>query len=385
MKKAKRNSNIELLRIISMLLIVIGHSMGARFEGTNQPISVFIGNTVFGSWAILGVDLFVIISAWFLNVQRFRITRVISVLLEAICYIIAFSIVYAIIVGVQSNSFSTALKSMVLYWFDGVFKQYHWFVMAYIVMCFAAPFMNIMLARLSEKSLRVILIIAIIAFISQNFTGAGYYSFIADSVNFLFIYLIVGYIKRFGLTFKKPLLKSLIIIAIVIIGKISLRYINDDGILHYLYKFIDVTAANTYRYSPVLVLLAIYLFVWFYSLKPKHSRVVNTVAGATFGVYLFHETFIPLNYSYISPATGDMVNQSQVSLKNLVVGWFCDCGYITTDALFTLKIISVALLIFFCGVVIELIRDSIIQKPIMGWINKKFSVQLERIDNWINI
>ena len=201
-----RNSNIEILRIISMLLIIIGHCMGTRFEGANQQLNVFLTTTVFGSWAILGVDLFVIISAWFLCEQSFKSIRVISVLFEAICYIFAFSIVYAVMVGMESGSMVVALKSMVLFYLDGIFKQHHWFVVAYILMCFAAPFLNKLIDGVSKCSLKAILIVAALALIYHNFTGAGYYSVIADSADFLYIYLLVGYFKKYGITIKRPLL-----------------------------------------------------------------------------------------------------------------------------------------------------------------------------------
>ena len=381
----QRNSNIEILRIISMLLIVIGHCMGTRFEGTNQQLNVFLTNTVFGSWAILGVDFFVIISAWFLCEQSFKSMRVISVLFEAICYIFAFSIVYAVMVGIESGSIVVAFKSTVLFYLDGIFKQYHWFVVAYILMCFAAPFLNKLIDCVTKSSLKGILIVATLAFIYHNFTGAGYYSVIADSADFLYIYLFVGYFKKYGVTIKKPLLNSFVIIAVIIVSRISLKYISDDGLWHYVYKTIDVTVANVYRYSPVLVLLAVNTFAFVIKKKPRSSSAINTIAGASFGVYLFHETYIPLSYSFISPATSETVVRSQVSLKDLVVGWFCNNGFINTGLWFTLEILAVAILIYICGTLIELFRVRLIHKPVMKVISNKLRKALERLDSKLDV
>ena len=380
----QRNSNIEILRIFSMLLIVIGHCIGTRFEGTNQQLNVFLTNTVFGSWAILGVDLFVIISAWFLCEQSFKSTRVISVLFEAICYIFAFSIVYVVMVGIESGSIVVALKSTVLFYLDGIFKQHHWFVVAYILMCFVAPLLNKLIDCITKSSLKSILIVATLAFIYQNFTGAGYYSVIADSADFLYIYLLVGYLKKYGVTIKRPLLNTFVIFAAVIAGKVSLRYISDDGLWHYIYKLIDVTIANIYRYSPVLVLLAVNIFAFVIMKKPKSNSVINAIAGASFGVYLFHETYIPISYSFISPATSEPVVRSQIALRDLVVGWFCDNGFINTGLLFTVEILAVAFLIFICGTLFELLRNTLIQKPVMKGISNKRRKTIERLDSKLN-
>ena len=70
--KKSRNSNVELLRIISMLLIVSFHCVchnGLRTYD-NMPF-IYISSVLLGSWGIFGVDVFVIISAYYLVEQRF--------------------------------------------------------------------------------------------------------------------------------------------------------------------------------------------------------------------------------------------------------------------------------------------------------------------------
>lgn len=68
-KKPTRSSNFELLRIISILLIIAFHyciygNGGKIFSlniSTNQIFAI-----IFGSWGVLGVDCFIFISAYFL-------------------------------------------------------------------------------------------------------------------------------------------------------------------------------------------------------------------------------------------------------------------------------------------------------------------------------
>lgn len=382
--KTKRNSNVELLRIFSMILIVLGHTFGTRFEGTNQPTTVFLEYVVFASWAILGVDLFVIISAWFLCEQKFKTSRIVSVLFEALCYILAFDIAYAVIILYKTRSVPFAIRQAVLFLFDGVFSQYHWFVGAYIIMCFASPLINRLIQAIDRQLLKVIIIIGTAAVIYQNFTGAGYYSFFADSANFIYIYLLVGYIKKYGFEFKKPLFLSIIITAGMIIGNIALRFIKNDDISHYAYKLIEVTVANTKRYSPLIILLALCIFMFVIRIKERHSNFVNLVAGTTFGIYLFHETYIPVPYSFISTATQAVETKNASALKDFAVTFFYNIGLISPGFLLALQMIMVSILIFACGAVVENLRNRFIQKPFMKWADARFGEKFNRIDGLIN-
>ena len=93
-KTKTRNSNIELLRIISMLLIVAFHCAGQiGYKQYDNTSFVYITSVLLGSWGILGVDVFVIISAYYLVDQRLRVTRVINVLFQTFTYLIGFAIV----------------------------------------------------------------------------------------------------------------------------------------------------------------------------------------------------------------------------------------------------------------------------------------------------
>ncbi len=74
-KKSKRNSNLELLRIIAMLLIV-AHHFGIYAIGYSNGNSLSdYYNAVFYSFGKVGVVLFMMISAYFLcdrSVKRER-------------------------------------------------------------------------------------------------------------------------------------------------------------------------------------------------------------------------------------------------------------------------------------------------------------------------
>ncbi len=90
-----RNSNIELLRIISTFLIIAFHMRRYNYIWSSKPIGYIFG-TIFSSWGVLGVDIFLIISAYFLSESKFHIKKVINIVFQTFSWIILFTCVYAV-------------------------------------------------------------------------------------------------------------------------------------------------------------------------------------------------------------------------------------------------------------------------------------------------
>ena len=54
------------------------------------------------------------------------------------------------------------------------------------------------------------------------------------------------------------------------------------------------------------------------------------------------------------------------------------------DILFPLRFILAVLVIFILGIILEAMRDFILQKPFMKFVSNKYGDKLKRIDNWFN-
>lgn len=81
----KRNSNIELLRIICALMIVAHHyslhGMGAAWNYDYVPLAKMYVEFL-GMFGKLAVNVFFIISGYFLVNSKFRISRIIRILID---------------------------------------------------------------------------------------------------------------------------------------------------------------------------------------------------------------------------------------------------------------------------------------------------------------
>lgn len=75
MKKKQRNSNLELLRIISMFLIVLGHFAWQTNWSVNNDTSLIRLGAIHCLWigGKLGVNLFILISGYFLINSKFKL------------------------------------------------------------------------------------------------------------------------------------------------------------------------------------------------------------------------------------------------------------------------------------------------------------------------
>ena len=76
-----RQSNIELLRVISMFMVLLGHYYVLSYFDNVDTISFnLVGMQFLGAWSKVAVDIFVIITGYFLVNQTFRWKKVLKLL-----------------------------------------------------------------------------------------------------------------------------------------------------------------------------------------------------------------------------------------------------------------------------------------------------------------
>ena len=101
-KNRKRNSNLELLRIICMLLVVAYHFCD-NYMG--EPLSAnFVFSRIVGNWGSMCVACFLIITSWFLcDSRHFDIAKCVQIFVETVFYggIIA---VISLVIGIPTSS-----------------------------------------------------------------------------------------------------------------------------------------------------------------------------------------------------------------------------------------------------------------------------------------
>lgn len=145
-----RVSNLELVRILSMLFIVANHYVwhgGSAVTGTNITIAY-----LFGNYAQIGVALFVMVGSWFLVEKKFSINRPFNLWKQLVFYSFTFTLLVKVLFPEKSS-----LYQLVTCFFPVIFSKY-WFVVPYLFLLFLHPFINHILSFCTKQQIRGIIV-----------------------------------------------------------------------------------------------------------------------------------------------------------------------------------------------------------------------------------
>lgn len=295
LKKSKtRETNIELLRIIAMMMIVAHHYMWhgeALKQNTLYSVNWFFSWTIEAT-CIVAVNCYVLISSYFLVNSQFKINRLIKIWLQILFYSAG---IYLVLVAAGFEPLS--VKNLVTSCLPIMTNRY-WFATVYIALYIFSPFLNTLIHALSHKQMRNLVII-LFAMLSIWPTILPF-GFSLDNTNgysiiqFVFLYFLGAYIRlHWNFNLKSTFYISFyaLITILIICSKIVFEFLGFNGLSYtfFLYNSISV------------VLSSLMLFMFFKSISIYNAsinRIINSVAVLTFGVYLIHDNFYIRNILY---------------------------------------------------------------------------------------
>lgn len=284
-----RDSNIELLRILAMIGVVLLHynntTIGGGFAHVAQvSLNHRLLQTV-ESIFICAVNVFVLITGYYgSNSSRASVAKAGSLLLQVSLFR---TVQYTLdVLWGAEFSLTGLLVAMV---------PCNWFVVLYVALYLLSPYLNRLLERISGKALRNLVILCICLFsvwpvvaktlqslLKVTFPGAIPVSLDGDSegyslVNFVMLYLIGAWLRKENITVKKRWSGMLFGLCAMLILLVSLW---------------DTTIAWAYN-NPLVILEAVAAFLLMRQL-PLKSRAVNFLAAGAFTCYLGHSRFFRL-------------------------------------------------------------------------------------------
>ena len=338
-----RDSNIELLRIIAIVLIILHH-----FSYHNDIVNVetSVVNKVLGIFTIgygkIGVLIFVLITGYYMIEKTISFKKVIRLWLEMEFYILLLFIVTYIL----NNRVS--IKEAIHMFLPLTYNMY-WFITAYIGMYICSPLLNKFINSNSKEKNKKILSVLFILFVGvySIFRGeqlATISNTISNIVFFCFIYYIGAYIKKYDIELLKNRKTVIIIVGLIIIMGIYF------AVLYGIYHFSTIgkisTNNITYYYninSIFTVTISVIMFYLFAKRMAFKNRFVNFIAGSVFAVYLFQS----------HPIFGGKYIYSKLINSEL---------YYNNNLLY-LHVFAYAILIIFIVCIIEIIR-KLLEKQI---------------------
>ena len=282
-----RDSQIELLRIVSMVMILILH---ANFLGTGAPERTnFLVNApraweqmILESLCIVAVDTFVLISGWY-GIQ-FKKRR-----LAAFLFQIWF---FTFVLYFVSLYFDPELPPTPRFAAHLVIMDPYWFARSYLLLYLLSPVLNKVIEYLHHRHAKwnegtPLLIVIVLYALAQSVFGwygnSPLWGTEGNSVfTFIFSYFVGRWLRLYGHRITNlphwvfALSYFALCLLIAFLGGIAILYNNVD-VCFFWYK-------NT---SLPVIVATISLFLFFQRLSFRSSRI-NKLAASCFAVYLFN-------------------------------------------------------------------------------------------------
>ena len=209
--RQSRNYGIDALRIISMLMIVTLHVLKQggildASESTNYWIAWFFEIAAFGA-----VDLYALISGYVGVYSKYKFSNLAVLWCRVAFYSVSITVICKFIIPDQVD------KKMMLYSLFPIFTDRYWYFTAYALLFLFIPILNEGLNRLSKQRLTAILLAVVAA--TSVFQPIAKLLFDKGDVFVLkggyttwwlmIVYLIGGYIRKYGLFQKKKNIERL--------------------------------------------------------------------------------------------------------------------------------------------------------------------------------
>ncbi len=279
--KSERNSNIELLRIIAMVLIFIGHwkeQCGYVYTGGTGLFVKLIGGAPH-----ICAGLFFVISAWFLVEKDPGYDKAYKIWLQMLFY--------HIVVGITFRFFCEGSIGDFLWGFPLLGKYSLWFGRAYIIWLLFVPVLKKMCEALTDRQLQYFVILLMFFFCLEpsfhNIQDGRLLTIVWPCV----VYITVYYIKKNKYSFIHTRIYKrisgwlFILAAILIYLAITIpQGLTGNSVIELaLTEFtLDIKSAPSF-------IICLLLTMGTVKIKPINNKLINWISSLAFGVYLIHQ------------------------------------------------------------------------------------------------
>ncbi len=287
--KKERNYGIDLLRIISMLMVVILHVLGQGGILGNVSNLTFEGE-VFWALEILcygAVNIYAIISGLVGYKSKHKGSSIIN-----LCFQVLFFAV--IIAGIDlifllKNNTPISISNVFFNFFPSI-KGY-WYFSAYFCLFFFMPILDTIIDIVPKSVLKSTAYFCFIIFCcwTQLYTSVSNLNNGYSVLWLAILYLVGAYISKYkpfkNYSFLRCLSLFFILIAITIASRIVIGLLTNKILRRPV--FLNVLVSYT---SPTIAMSSIFLVLAFSKLNfnKKVAKTIGFVAPLSFGVYLIH-------------------------------------------------------------------------------------------------
>ena len=400
--KPPRNSNLEMARIVSMLMIVAFHQIIFTQRTFPDSPDVSVLTYAFGcTLGLAGVVVFTLITGYFMVNQKITVTKILKLLLEVWFYSIAIRICGLLFFGDTLND------EYILDMLFPILSDEYWFVSSYLILVLLSPLINLCLHKISARAhlaLCIGMLFITWGLFSIHNTTIDNAPVVSKHLSLITLYCIGAFISLH----PQPILSSKrtvrLTLAYAIFASLALSvavsFLNYDGNLGWghiphiivfavfvagvllcvkapegrlfdrmfvftilflpvplfldlgYYDFWSIVPLYMGKMTTITLLLGFAIFLYFLNKEPRTSRTVNWVAASMFGVYLIHE--------------------NPIMHQHLWNDWLGLYQYFGND-IYPLIVIGVTAMVFVACLIIDKARIYLIFKPLDPYLQRFYA------------
>ena len=327
-----RNSNIELLRILCIISIIIHHSY------IHSKIPIVEGNINYPILYIIQIlgkmanNIFILITGYYMIDKTIKRKNILKLFFEAIFYSYAILLTFSCLLPEKIN-IDHIIKSIF-----PIMSNQEWFITAYLLLYLSIPFLNKLVKNLDKKQIYALITFLILCFSIMPSIGflLEYYS---TYMWFICLYLVGGAIRSYQ---PKELIQENKYILIFTIIVIPICLIFNYTVRSEIFRVMD---NNNF----ILFIASVSIFVSFIKKKEWKNQVINYIASSTLGIYLLHDNFIV----------------REIMWKQINIAYYINTNH------FWIYELAVVVLIFCLTFLIDKARKRFIEKPLFNYIDKR--------------
>lgn len=270
----ERSSNLELLRMLSMFLVLVLHYVvNIKVDQTtvlSKPIYSLL-TIELKSLSVVCVNCFILISGYF--GIKWKVKSFVGLIFQVL-----FWLILGLLIARSMNfSYSGNILSVLYTFFNS-----RWFIPAYLCLYILSPMINAYIEKASDRSLLFFIIVfysySIIVgwLLSSDEFNKG-----MSSISLIGLYLIGALINKSDLKIFKYSALTNLSIYLLLSMVLSLIYFGMLGI--------GISISIHGYLNPLIIFMSIYLFLFFQKLKIGKIKWLNYLAVSVLAVYLFHQ------------------------------------------------------------------------------------------------
>lgn len=292
----KRNNGIDLLRILSMFMVVMLHILGqggllaaAEENSVKYWILWFVEMACF-----CAVDCFALISGYVMYKTAAKLSKVLNLWLQVVFYAVGAMVAVAIIKP-EAVGFGVLADA-----FFPVSRMHYWYISAYFGMLVLQPLLNLIVAHAEKKLLGTVLLAVFVmlctipTFLMSDpyLIGSGY-----ATIWLVLLYLAGAYIHKYDVVEKVKKRTAWLVFGLTLLVsfgfKMGMQLFPQSIFRTAIFK--DVLVSYN---APTTIIMSLALLIALskQNFGPISTKMISWCAPAALGVYLIHTNKLVWQY-----------------------------------------------------------------------------------------